>query len=381
MKFTLSWLQTHLDTAAPLAEITDTLTRIGLELEGVEDRGAALAPFRIAHVVEAVPHPNADRLRACKVDTGDGDRLRRLRRAERAHRHEGRCSPPPGSFIPGTGITLKVGEIRGVKSAGMLLSEREMGLGEDHSGIIELPDDAPVGAPYAAWAGLDDPVIDIGVTPNRGDCLRRARRGARPRRGRDRHAEALRTRRRSPRSSTARSRWRIDWPEACPWMLGRTMRGVRNGPSPQWLQDRLTAIGLRPINALVDVTNFFTIDLGRPLHVFDAGKVAGDALILRPGAGETLPRAERQGLHRRPARTARSPTPPACSRMAGVMGGEATGCDEATTTVFVECALFDPVRVALTGRRHGRASDARQRFERGIDPGADARRRSRPRRA
>lgn len=364
MKFTLSWLRTHLDTNATAAEIGATLTRIGLELEGIADRGAALAPFRIARVVEARQHPNADRLRACSVDAGDGI-VSVVCGAPNARTGMKGVFAPPGSFIPGTGITLKVGEIRGITSAGMLLSVRELGLGDDHTGIIDLPEDAPVGTSYAAWAGLDDPLFDVSVTPNRGDCF--SVRGI----ARDLAATGIGTLKpwgaaAVPATFEGGLRWRIDWPEACPWILGRTIRGLRNGPSPAWLAERLTAIGLRPINALVDVTNFFTVDLGRPLHVFDVGKVAGDVLTLRRGAGEGF-----RALNGRDYTL----TPDDCAiadaagvqSMAGVMGGEATGCDEATTSVFIECALFDPVRVALTGRRHQVISDARQRFERGID--------------
>ena len=365
MKFTLSWLKTHLDTDATLAEITATLTRIGLELENVEDRGAALAPFRIARVIEAVQHPNADRLRVCTVDTGT-DTVRVVCGAPNARTGMKGVFAPPGTFIPGTGITLKVGEIRGVRSAGMLLSEREMGLGEDHAGIVDLPEDAPVGVPYAQWAGLDDPVIDVSVTPNRGDCF--SVRGI----ARDLAAGGIGTLKPWHPAKVAPAfrggpRWQIDWPEACPWILGRTIRNLRNGPSPHWLQDRLTSIGLRPINALVDITNFFTVDLGRPLHVFDVAKLTGDVLTLRPGRGETF-----RALNGRDYTV----TPEDCAiadaagvqSMAGVIGGEPTGCDATTTSVFIECALFDPIRVALTGRRHQIVSDARQRFERGIDP-------------
>jgi phenylalanyl-tRNA synthetase beta chain len=365
MKFTLSWLKTHLDTDAPLERITETLTAIGLELESVENRGAALAPFRIARVVEAVQHPNADRLRACTVDTGEGT-VSVVCGAPNARTGMKGVFAPPGSFIPGTGITLKVGEIRGVQSAGMLLSLREMALGDDHSGIIELPDDAPVGASYAEWAGLDDPLIEISVTPNRGDAL--GVRGV----ARDLAAAGLGRLKpwqpqAVPASFQSPLRWAIEMPEACPFVLGRTVRNLRNGPSPRWLQDRLTAIGLRPINALVDITNFFTFDIGRPLHVFDVAKVKGDTLTLRPGAGETF-----RALNGRDYTV----TPEDCAiadaagvqSLAGVMGGEETGCDNGTTSVFVECAYFDPVRVALTGRRLQIASDARQRFERGIDP-------------
>ncbi len=287
MKFSLGWLRTHLDTDAGLDAITDRLTAIGLELEGVEDPGAALAPFRIARVVEAAQHPNADRLRACKVDAGDGP-VSVVCGAPNARAGMLAVFAPPGSRIPGTGITLRVGEIRGIESAGMLLSLREMGLGEDHDGIVDLPPDAPVGTPYAAWAGLDDPVIEIGVTPNRGDAL--SVRGV----ARDLAAAGMGTLRPwvpapVPGDGPSAIAWAIDMPEACPWVLGRTVRGVRNGPSPEWLQRRLLSIGLRPISALVDVTNFFTHDLGRPLHVFDANKVQGGVLRLRPGARTTPP--------------------------------------------------------------------------------------------
>jgi phenylalanyl-tRNA synthetase beta chain len=248
----------------------------------------------------------------------------------------------------------------------MLLSEREMDLGEDHAGIADLPEDAPVGQPYAQWAGLDDPVIDISVTPNRGDCF--SVRGI----ARDLAAGGIGTLKpwrpaKVPPAFRGGPRWQIDWPEFCPWILGRTIRNLRNGPSPHWLQDRLISIGLRPINTLVDITNFFTVDLGRPLHVFDVAKLAGDVLTLRPGRGETF-----RALNGRDYRVTLDDCAIAdaagVQSMAGVIGGEATGCDETTTSVFIECALFDPIRVALTGRRRGIVSDARQRFERGIDP-------------
>ena len=285
MKFTLSWLKSHLQTDAPLATITDTLTRIGLELEGVEDAGAALAPFRVAHVTAAVQHPNADRLRVCTVDTGS-QTVTVVCGAPNARAGMKAVFAPPGSHIPGLNTVLKVGEIRGVQSAGMLLSYREMGLGEEHDGIADLPETAPVGMSYSTFAGLDDPVIEIAVTPNRGDAL--AVRGV----ARDLAAAGIGTlapwspapvEGRFPSPVT----WRIESP-ACRWVVGRTVRGVRNGPSPEWLQRRLRSIGLRPISALVDITNFFTIDLGRPLHVFDADQVQGGTLVFRPGAGETF---------------------------------------------------------------------------------------------
>lgn len=365
MKFTLSWLRTHLDTDAPLDTITDTLTRIGLELEGVADPGAMLAPFRVARVVESTPHPNADRLRVCRVDTGAGI-VGVVCGAPNARTGMLAVFAPPGAHIPGTGITLKVGDIRGVQSAGMLLSLREMGLGEDHDGIADLPDDAPVGMPYAEYAGLDDPVIEIGVTPNRGDAL--GVHGV----ARDLAAAGVGTLRPwsaaiVPGTFPSPVRWDIAWPAACPWILGRTIRGVRNGPSPAWLQRRLLSIGLRPINALADITNFFTHDFGRPLHVFDADRLAGPVLTLRPGAGETFRALNGRDYTADPADCVIADAAGVQS-LAGVIGGEDTGCTEATATVFLECALFDPVRIALTGRRHQIASDARARFERGVDP-------------
>lgn len=365
MKFSWSWLRTHLDTDAGLDAVTDRLTAIGLELERVEDPGAALAPFRIAHVVEAVQHPNADRLRACRVDTGAGV-VSVVCGAPNARAGMRAVFAPPGSVIPATGAVLKVGEIRGVESAGMLLSLREMGLGEDHDGIVKLPDDAPVGQAYAAWAGLDDPVVEISVTPNRGDAL--SVRGV----ARDLAAAGLGTLRPwAPAAVPGRGEsavsWAIDMPDACLWVLGRTVRGVRNGPSPAWLQRRLLSIGLRPISALVDITNFFTIDLGRPLHVFDADRVQGGVLRFRPGVGESFRALNGRDYVADPADCVIADEAGVQS-LAGVIGGEATGCTETTTNVFIECALFDPVRVALTGRRHAIVSDARQRFERGVDP-------------
>ena len=364
MKFTSSWLRTHLDTDAPLEAITDRLTGIGLELEGVTDPGAALAAFRVAHVISAEQHPNADRLRACMVDAGEGA-VSVVCGAPNARAGMKAVFAPPGSVIPGTGVTLKVGEIRGVTSAGMLLSLREMGLGDSHDGIVELPADAPVGTPYPVYAGLSDPVIEIAVTPNRGDAL--SIRGI----ARDLAASGLGTLR--PWAAPAIEE-RFDSPvlwetrsAACPWVLGRTVRGVRNGPSPEWLQRRLASIGLRPINALVDVTNFFCFDLGRPLHVFDADRIQGDRLTMRAGAWETFVALNGREYVADPGDCVIADAAGVVS-LAGVMGGEATGCTEATTAVFIECALFDPVAVALTGRRHAVTSDARQRFERGIDP-------------
>ena len=365
MKFSLSWLKTHLETDAPLNVITDTLTRIGLELEGVANPGAALASFRIVHVTAAEQHPNADRLRVCTVDTGDGT-VTVVCGAPNARTGMKAVFAAPGSIIPHDGSVLKVGEIRGVKSGGMLLSAREMGMGEDHSGIVDLPADAPVGTLYAAWAGLDDPTIEIGVTPNRGDCF--SVRGV----ARDLAAAGIGTLKpfapaKIPAAFEGGPRWQNEFPDACTWILGRTIRGVKNSPSPKWLQDRLISIGLRPIDALVDVTNFFTFDLGRPLHVFDVAKLSGDVLTLRRGSGEKMP-ALNGKEYTVTAEDCAICDAAGVQSIAGAIGGAATGCDETTTAVFVECALFDPVRIALTGRRHQIVSDARQRFERGLDP-------------
>ncbi len=365
MKFSLSWLRDHLDTDATLDRIATTLSSIGLEVEGVVDRAASLAPFRTARIIEALPHPDADRLRVCRVDAGTGEEISVVCGAPNARTGLHAVFAPPGAIIPASGVTLKVGTIRGVSSAGMLVSAREMALGDDHEGIIELPDGTPVGLPYASWAGLDDPVIEIGVTPNRGDAL--SVRGV----ARDLAAAGLGTLKAwsadpvSAAFDTALS-WRILWPEACPWVLGRSIRGLRNGSSPDWLQKRLTAIGLRPISVLVDITNFFTFDLGRPLHVFDAARIAGDMLTLRRGADETFRALNGRDVTVGDQDLVIADASGAIS-LAGIVGGEATGTQAGTTDVFIECALFDPVVTALTGRRHQISTDARQRFERGID--------------
>lgn len=367
MKFTLSWLRDHLDTDAGVDEIARTLNAIGLEVEGIEDRGAALATFRIARIIEAVQHPNADRLRQLRVDIGDGVERSVVCGAPNARTGLVGVAALPGEYVPGTGVTLKVGEIRGVKSEAMMLSAREMGLGDDHSGIVDLPEDAPIGASYVKWAGLDDPIIEISVTPNRGDAL--SVRGV----ARDLAAAGLGTLKpwSAPKAAAAYKsplNWKIEDPRACLWVLGRAVRGVKNGPSPKWLQDRLTAIGLRPISALVDITNFFTFDLGRPLHVFDVAKVKGTNLTMRMARdGETLTalNGKDYALTAEDGVIADEAGPEA---LGGVIGGEHSGCDETTTECFIECALFDPVRIALSGRRHDVRTDARARFERGLDP-------------
>lgn len=365
MKFSLSWLKTWLDTQASLDDILICLNKIGLEVEGVENQADALKPFVIAEIIEAQPHPNADRLRACRVNAG-GAELSVVCGAPNARTGLRVVFAPPGATIPANGTVLKVGDIRGVKSEGMLTSFRELGLGEDQDGIIELPQDAPIGTSYAQWAGLDEPVIEIAVTPNRGDAL--SVRGV----ARDLAAAGLGVLKEfAPASVAGKGASAIQWAnhflEACPWIIGRTVRGVKNGPSPEWLQKRLESIGLRPINALVDVTNFFTYDIGRPLHVFDINKLNGSTLTLRRGQeGDIFTGLAGKEVKAGPDDCVIADGAGAQS-LAGITGGESTGCDDSTTDVFIECALFDRVKIAQTGQRTGIFSDARARFERGVD--------------
>src|SRR4051812_28436628 len=368
MKFTLAWLAEHLDTKASLDDIVDRLTMIGLEVERVEDKAKELGAFIVARVISAEQHPNADRLRVCMVDTGTGAPVQVVCGAPNARTGMKGVFAPPGTHIPGTGLDLKAGTIRGEASNGMLCSARELGLGTDHDGIIELPEDAPIGMSFAKYRNLDDPIIEIKVTPDRADCL--GVRGI----ARDLAAAGVGTLKPfAPKhlSGTFKSpiQWRIDPSAAtgCPYVAGRYFKGVKNGRSPQWLQDRLTSIGLRPISALVDITNFVTYDLGRPLHVFDAKKVAGDPTMRAAKDGETITALDGKTytLEAGMVVIADSRGPEA---IGGIMGGEASGCSPETTEVFLEVALFDPIQVARTGRKLGIQSDARYRFERGVDP-------------
>ncbi len=367
MKFTLSWLKEHLETEASLEEITDKLSMIGLEVEGVEDRSKELAPFTVAYVKEAKQHPDADRLRVCIVDTGT-EEVQVVCGAPNARTGMKGVFAAAGSHIPGTGIDLKKGVIRGVESNGMLVSEREMGLSDEHEGIIDLPEDAEVGTPFAKILGLDDPVIEIAITPNRGDCLGVF--GV----ARDLAAAGLGTLKGAPTVTVEGSfdspvKWLRDLPDqaACPCVVGRYFRNVKNGPSPKWLQDRLHAIGLRPISALVDITNLVTFDLGRPLHVFDADKLAGDLTMRMARDGEEILALDGKTYTLDSEMTVIADAK-GVQGIGGIMGGELTGCTEETTNVFLEVALFDPIRTATTGRRLGILSDARYRFERGLDP-------------
>ena len=369
MKFSLSWLKEHLETDASVAEIADRLTMLGLEVEAIDDRAAALGAFVIGEVLEARQHPNADRLRVCMVEAGNGP-VQVVCGAPNARTGLKGVFAPAGTYVPGSDLLLKKSKIRGEESNGMLCSEREMGLSDEHDGIIELPDDAPVGAAWAPWAGLDDAIIDIGLTPNRGDCA--SIRGI----ARDLAAAGLGTLKPLETEPVAGSfkspmTWRRDFPEgagdACPYVVGRYFRNVKNGDSPQWLQDRLRAIGLRPISALVDITNWATFDLGRPLHVFDADAVAGDLVMRFARKGESVGALDGRSYDLEDGMVVIADDD-AVLGIGGVMGGEGSGCGSDTVNVFLEVALFDPTRIAEAGRKLGIVSDARYRFERGIDP-------------
>lgn len=366
MKFTLSWLKEHLETDATLQEIADKLTMVGLEVERIDDKASSLAPFTVARVISAEKHPDADRLRVCMVDPGDGKPVQVVCGAPNARAGLVGVFARPGTHIPGTGLDLKVGKIRGQESHGMLVSAREMGISEEHDGIIELPSDAPLGKPFASFMGLDDPMIEIAVTPNRADCL--GVRGI----ARDLSA-ALLGKLKDERTVPIKGEFpcpvsvKIEDASLCPAFGLRLVRGVKNGPSPEWLQRRLRAIGLRPINALVDITNLLTFDRARPLHVFDAAKVKGNLVIRRGKKDEKLLALDGKTYELDPD-ICMIADDSGVESLAGIMGGVASGCSEQTTDVLIESALWNPVNIAQTGRKLGINSDARFRFERGVDP-------------
>ncbi len=367
MKFTLSWLKDHLETNASLEDISNKLTAIGLEVEHIVDPGAALQPFIVAEIIKAEQHPNADRLRVCEVNTGSGT-LTIVCGAPNARAGLKTALARPGDIIPSTGQTLKAGTIRGVESQGMLCSEAELGFPETIDGIIELPEAAQAGQKLTDVLTASDPVIEINLTPNRADCA--SVYGI----ARDLAASGigqLKTLRKSvvPGGYDSATTVTIA-PEAladCPLFLGRTIRGVTNKPSPAWLQDRLRAIGLKPISALVDLTNYFTFDLGRPLHVFDSGRLNGNLIIRHGNDGEKLEALNGRTYDVKPSHLVIADDSAPVS-LAGIMGGEVTGCTDDTTSVFLEVALFRPGIVASVGRELGITSDARYRFERGVDP-------------
>ncbi len=367
MKFTLSWLKDHLDTDEPVDKLADKLTMIGLEVESLEDKAKALAPFTIARVISAEQHPNADRLRVCMVDPGNGSApVQVVCGAPNARTGMLSVFSPPGTFIPGKNITLGVGTIRGVESRGMLCSAAELQISDDHDGILELPADAPIGKGYAEWAGLGDPLFEINLTPNRQDCtgvhgIARDLSAADMGKFKDPAIKPVKGEFPCPVNVT------VEDTSLCPGFALRLVRGVKNGPSPEWLQKRLTSIGLRPINALVDITNFMTYDRARPLHVFDAKKVKGHLTVRRARNSETLLALDGR-TYTLDDGVCVIADDHGVESLAGLMGGEGSGCDENTTDVLIESALWNEINIAQSGRKLGINSDARYRFERGVDP-------------
>ncbi len=370
MKFTLNWLKDHLETDESLDTITEKLTQVGLEIEDVQNLAETLAIFKVAEVLEAKKHPDADKLKVCRVKTAEGE-VQVVCGAPNAKTGMKAVFAPSGSTIPGSGLVLKPTKIRGVESNGMLVSEREMGLSEEHDGIIDLGNTgAAVGTPMAEVLGLNDPMIEIAITPNRPDCLGVS--GV----ARDLAAAGLGTAKTEKPDAIKGSfpcpvpidlKFAKGTEDACPVFAGRVIKGVKNGPSPDWMQQRLRAIGLRPINALVDITNYISYDRGRPLHVYDADKIKGTIHARLSDTGETLEALDGKTYELDDSVCVIADDSGVVG-LGGVMGGESTGSTEETTTVFVESAYFDPIRTATTGRKLGIISDARYRFERGVDP-------------
>ncbi|MEK9800418.1 MAG: phenylalanine--tRNA ligase subunit beta, partial [Alphaproteobacteria bacterium] len=349
MKFTRDWLFDHLDTDRPLEDILDALPMLGLEVESFDDR-AALKPFTVAEVISAEQHPNADKLRVCMVNIGAGDPVQVVCGAPNARAGMKGVFAPAGAYVPGIDLVLKAGEIRGEASNGMLCSEREMMISDEHDGIIELSADAEIGASFAEVAGLNDPVIEIAITPNRADCL--GVRGV----ARDLAAAGYGTLKpldTSAHEGTFESpvTWRLDLDgkdDLCPLITGVAFRGVSNGPSPSWMANRLNAIGQRPISALVDITNYVMFDLGRPLHAYDIAKIEGDALIVRQAKGGEDFAALNEKTYKMEAGMLTIGDAHGVDDLAGVMGGERTGVAETTSDMFLEIAIFDPISVATT---------------------------------
>lgn len=367
MRLTLGWLRDHLDTEASAEEIAEALTDIGLEVEEVADPARVFESIVVARVTAADPHPSADRLRVCQVNTGDGT-VQVVCGAPNARAGMLGVFAPEGVRVPGTGFDLKATKIRGVESHGMLLSERELGVSDEHDGIVDLDSDAEVGTPYAVFAGIDDPVLTVGVTPNRPDAL-----GARGI-ARDLAARGLGTLKpldARPVDAVYENSVAVAIDpaaeEACPVIAMRHLRGLRNGASPDWMQRRLRAIGLRPISALVDITNYMTFDLCRPLHAFDADRLDGGITVRMAAEGETI-KTLHGGEHSLDSHMTVIADEAGAQALGGVVGGMATACGPQTVSVMLESAYFDPVRTARTGRLLGLASDARFRFERGVDP-------------
>ena len=365
MKFTLGWLKEHLETTATVGEIADRLNAIGLEVEGIDNPADKLSAFRIAKVLTAAPHPQADKLQVLSVDAGDGP-LQVVCGAPNARAGLVGVFGAPGAVVPSNGMVLKVAAIRGVESNGMMCSVRELELGDEHDGIIELPSDAPVGASFAGYAGIDDPVFDVAVTPNRQDCM--GVRGI----ARDLAAAGLGTLKPLAVpvfSGTGASRIEIrtDDPEGCPAFYGRTISGVTNGTAPDWMARRLKAVGQRSISTLVDITNYVMLDLGRPSHAYDMAKLTGPIVARRATDGETVTVLNGKSFTLTPEMTVIADANEVHD-IAGIMGGEHSGIADNTTDVLLEVAYFTPERIAKTGQTLSLTSDARTRFERGVDP-------------
>lgn len=364
MRFTLSWLKEHLETEATLEELSEKLTSLGLVVEKIKNLGDELRPFIICEIIETKKHPFADRLQVCQVQTGK-EVIQIVCGAKNARKGLKAVLARPGQTIPQTQQVLKVGEIRDIESHGMMCSGEELLLEESSEGILEVDASAPVGQSYAKWLGLDDSFIEIEVTPNRGDCL--GVHGI----ARDLAASGIGTLKplkieKVSGAFPCPQPLSVDF-DACPHFTGRLIRGVKNGPSPEWLQKRLHSIGLRPISTLVDITNFFIYDQGRPLHVFDADKIKGELVVRNSKKGETFKALDGKTYTLSDDMTVIADDSGIVS-LAGIMGGENTACDESTTNVFLESAFFDPVRIAITGRNLNIVSDSRHRFERGVDP-------------
>ncbi|KAB2857361.1 MAG: phenylalanine--tRNA ligase subunit beta, partial [Sphingopyxis terrae] len=366
MKITLEWLKAHLDTDATVDDVVAALNRIGLEVEGVENPAEKLAGFRVAKVLTAERHPQADKLQVLTVDAGDGAPLQVVCGAPNARAGLVGVLGLPGAVVPANGMELKISAIRGVTSNGMMCSTRELELGDDHDGIIELPADAPVGAAFADYSGAGDPVIDISITPNRQDCM--GVRGI----ARDLAAAGLGTLKPLDVPVIAgegapETAIRTDDTEGCPAFFGRTISGVVNGTAPEWMRRRLEAVGQRSISALVDITNYVMLDLGRPSHVYDRATLNGALVARRARDGETVTALNGKDYVLTDSMTVIGDDS-GVHDIAGIMGGEHSGCSETTTDVLLEVAYFTPERIALTGQALGLTSDARSRFERGVDP-------------
>lgn len=369
MKFTLSWLKEHLETDASLDEIVETMVAVGLEVESVEDPAERLKNFTIGEVLHAEKHPDADKLRVCRVATKDGEK-QIVCGAPNARAGIKVAYAAVGTYVPGIDITLSKAKIRGVESFGMMCSARELEMGDDHDGIIEAPVNAEVGAPVSEVLGVNDPVIDFEVTPNRPDTngvngVARDLAAA----GLGRLVSSVPNTIKGEFSNPQKIglRFTDETKNACPAFAGRIIKGVKNGPSPQWLQDLLHAIGLRPINMLVDITNYMSYDRARPLHVYDADKLKGEVHARLGREGESFLALDGKEYEADETICVIADDNGVLG-FGGIMGGENTGCTEETQNVFIECAYFDPLRTAKTGRKTGIVSDARYRFERGVDP-------------